>query len=143
MKMMSKFRANRQEREHGGQRAQAHEMGMGADVPPEQEEQLEEEIHPGIHDEVENVAAEHGPAMETHTTHDHEGGVHHTHTIHPDGYEHHADHATADEAHLHAAKMAGVEVPEGKSEEHGEHHSKSKHKAEHEEADEYEAEPLD
>ena len=139
MKPMSKFRSNRQEKEHGGERSMAHEMGMGGEMPHEQEENMEEEVHPGIHDEIKQIAAEHGPAHEVHMTHDHEGGVHHVHSMHPDGYEHHADHQSADEAHMHAAHAAGVEVPEGKEKEPEPH---KKHKAE-EMQDDYESEPLD
>lgn len=139
MKPMSKFRANRQEREHGGERAQAHEMGIGAEVPAEQGEPME-----GQAPDEGNMAAEHGPAMETHITHDHEGGVHHTHSIHPDGFEHHMDHASADEAHMHAAKAAGVEVPEGEEKMEGKmEHKPSKKKHESEPEDDYQAEELD
>lgn len=53
------------------------------------------------------VAAEHGPATETHTMHDHEGGKHSVHTKHPDGHEHHSEHGSADEAHSMAADCSG------------------------------------
>lgn len=56
----------------------------------------------------EQVAQEHGPAMEVHVQHDHEGGMHHVHSMHPDGHEHHSDHASAEEAHEHGKKLAGA-----------------------------------
>lgn len=141
----SAFRAHRYDREHQeGPRAEAHQMGMGGAAMPEQkEEALEEQVHPGIHDEIQQVAAEHGPAHEIHMQHDHEGGVHHVHSVHHDGYEHHADHPSAEHAHAHAAHAAGVTPPEEPEEEVAEHHSKNPKKKEAEEKDEYEPEPLD
>ena len=80
------------------ERMQTREEAGGAgtgDVEQPQEEQPEQ------------VAAEHGPAVETHTMHDHEGGVHHVHSLHPDGHEHHSQHGSAEEAHEHAKKLSG------------------------------------
>jgi len=54
------------------------------------------------------VAQEHGPAQEVHVTHDHEGGQHHVHSIHPDGHENHSDHGSVEEAHEHGKKLAGA-----------------------------------
>ena len=105
----SKFRMNRYDsaqKDGGGERAAAHEETA---VPSgEREEQLEEQVAPGIHDEIKQIAAEHGPAHEVHIQHDHMGGRHHVHSMHPDGYEHHADHMTAEDAHEHAKHAAGV-----------------------------------
>src|SRR6185312_15079869 len=63
------------------------------------------------------IAQEHGPAMETHTMHDHEGGRHEVHSLHPDGHEHHSEHASASEAHDHAKKLSGGEQQQEPSDE--------------------------
>ncbi|MDR5729432.1 MAG: hypothetical protein RB191_18620 [Terriglobia bacterium] len=65
------------------------------------------------------IAQQHGPAMEVNLQHDHEGGTHHVHSVHPDGHEHHSDHGSAEEAHEHGKKLAGVgaeEEPESEPE---------------------------
>lgn len=62
--------------------------------------------------EPEQVAAEHGPAVEVHLQHEHEMGSHHVHSIHADGHEHHSDHASAEEAHEHAKKLATADGAE-------------------------------
>lgn len=54
------------------------------------------------------LAAEHGPATELNIVHDHEGGHHKVHAVHPDGHAHDTEHPTADEAHQFAAAAAGV-----------------------------------
>lgn len=61
------------------------------------------------------IAEEHGPATEVHMTHDHEMGVHHVSSKHPDGHEHESDHESAEAAHEHGKKLAAVGA-----EEHGE-----------------------
>lgn len=65
------------------------------------------------------IAQEHGPAHEVHMTHDHEGGMHHVHSMHPDGHEHHSDHESAEMAHDHGKKLAGIghEEPDGDEQE--------------------------
>lgn len=54
------------------------------------------------------MAQQHGPAVELHIQHDHEGGQHHVHAVHPDMHEHDSVHGSADEAHKYAADCAGV-----------------------------------
>ena len=54
------------------------------------------------------VAHEHGPANQIALEHDHESGVHSVHSVHSDGHEHHSQHGSAEEAHEHAKKLAGV-----------------------------------
>jgi hypothetical protein len=54
----------------------------------------------------EQVAQEHGPAVEVNVMHNHEAGEHHVHSKHPDGHEHHSDHASAGDAHDHAKMLA-------------------------------------
>ena len=61
------------------------------------------------------VAEQHGPATQVNIEHEHEMGSHHVHSVHPDGHEHHSDHGSAEEAHEHGKKLAGVG-----GEEHGE-----------------------
>lgn len=124
----SKFRQSRYNREHAednkpekeeGERAQANKIeakpqgnpmmhGMG-------EEEAEEQVHPGIHDEIKQIAEEHGPAHTVNLVHDHEAMKSHVHSIHADGHEHHADHDGEEHvmhAHHHAAHAAGVQMPE-------------------------------
>lgn len=62
------------------------------------------------------VAAEHGPATEVNITHEHEIGSHHVRSAHPDGHMHESDHGSAEEAHEHGKKLAGI----GAAESHGE-----------------------
>lgn len=110
----SKFRSNRAKKEgeesepaspvspteSKGQRAQANEQQAKPDMG--QEEALEEQVAPGIHDQV---AAK---ASELHITHDHASGRHHVHVVNEDGTEAHSDHASPEEAHMQAANAAGV-----------------------------------
>lgn len=74
----------------------------------------------GGEEQPEQVVQQHGPAIETHTQHEHEMGTHHAHSVHADGYEHHSDHGSAEEAHEHLKKLTGhhEEKPEGEPEEH-------------------------
>ena len=53
------------------------------------------------------MAQQHGPAIQTDVKHDHEGGKHTVHAVHPDGHEHDTEHASADEAHQYASDCAG------------------------------------
>ena len=64
------------------------------------------------------VAQAHGPAQTVNIEHEHEMGVHHVHSMHQDGHEHHSDHASAEEAHEHGKKLAGIGASE-KEPEHG------------------------
>jgi hypothetical protein len=57
-------------------------------------------------EEAQQVVQEHGPAVETHTMHDHEAGMHSMTSKHPDGHEHHSEHGSADEAHEHAKHLS-------------------------------------
>ncbi len=87
-----------------GPRAQANDLNA---KPSEgNEEQLEEQIAPGIHDQVQ------AKAREIHITHDHAAGRHHVHTVNEDGTEMHSDHATPEEAHMAGAAAGGVN-PDG------------------------------
>lgn len=139
MKMQSKFRMNRAAKEHGGARAQAHEMQ--ARPGDERDEALEEQIAPGIHDAV-------SKAREVHITHDHAAGRHHVAVMGEDGMEQHSDHATPEEAHAHAAMAAGVAAPEGETGEYPAGHEsarKKKHAGEADaepDEDDYQAEEL-
>jgi hypothetical protein len=53
------------------------------------------------------MAQEHGPAVQTQVMHDHEGGKHTVHAMHPDGHEHQSEHGSAAEAHKFAGDCAG------------------------------------
>ena len=103
MKHQSKFRENRAEKDGAskpeGKRAEANQL---KGVSPQQEESLEEQIAPGIHQQVQSKA------RELHITHDHASGRHHVHVVNEDGTETHSDHASPEEAHMQAANAAGV-----------------------------------
>lgn len=63
------------------------------------------------HSEIQQIAAEHGPAHSVNMVHDHASGMSHVHSIHADGHEHHADIHHPDHvkhAHKHATHAAGV-----------------------------------
>jgi len=138
----SKFRMRRYDAAHAedgkgpGPRAQAHEIeGM----PHEKEEQMEEQVHPGIHDEIKQIAAEHGPAHEIHMMHDHGAKMSHVHSVHEDGHEHHAEHKGemhVHHAHMHAAHAAGHDIEQGEYPE--EHEPEPGGESE----EEFQAEPL-
>ena len=134
----SKFRASRYDREHaeekepkgeseaaeekenaGGPRSQMNRMEAKKPGNPEEhpmgEEEAEEAINPGIHEEIKGVMAQHGPAHTIHMTHDHEGMRSHVHSVHADGHEHHAHHEGEEHvkmAHEHAGHAAGAPMGE-------------------------------
>lgn len=54
------------------------------------------------------MAQEHGPAVETVVSHDHQGGQHTVHATHPDGHTHETSHGSAAEAHKYAGDCSGV-----------------------------------
>lgn len=56
--------------------------------------------------EEDDIAAEHGAASEVTVTH--KDGQHNVHSIHPDGFEHHDSHDTADGAHEAAKCLMGA-----------------------------------
>lgn len=62
----------------------------------------------GGQEDPSQVAQEHGPAQSIDIQHNHEAGQHHVHSMHPDGHEHQSEHGSAEEAHEHAKKLAGV-----------------------------------
>lgn len=66
------------------------------------------------------VAAEHGPATEVNISHEHEMGSHHVRSAHPDGHMHESDHGSAEEAHEHGKKLAGIGAEEKQPESGGE-----------------------
>ena len=87
--------------------AKPMEQGMGAAV---QEPPMEDGEQDGS-----AVAEQHGPAHAVNIEHEHEMGSHHVHSVHPDGHEHHSDHGSAEEAHEHGKKLAGVGAQEPES----------------------------
>ena len=76
---------------------------------------------PGDMEEIKGLAAEHGPAHKTETHHDHEGGMHHMHSEHPDGHKHRSSHGSAHEAHTAAMHASGA--MENDMDEHGGEHA--------------------
>jgi hypothetical protein len=125
----SKFRAKRADREHekdtmGKKEEEGAENKMHSSEPKDKvespaEEAGEEMVHPDIHAEIKQIAAEHGPAHTVNMTHDHENMKSHVHSVHMDGHEHHAEHEG--EGHVmnashHAMHASGVQPPEGPEE---------------------------
>ncbi len=55
----------------------------------------------------EQISAQHGPPVMVTHQHEHEMGSHHVHGVHADGFEHHSDHASAEEALQHHKKLVG------------------------------------
>ena len=53
------------------------------------------------------VVKMHGKALHVHTSHDHENGKHHVHSIHADGHVHDSDHASEQEATQTAKELGG------------------------------------
>lgn len=53
------------------------------------------------------LAQQHGPAQEITIQHDHQGGQHTVHAVHPDMHEHDSQHRSAAEAHQFAGDCAG------------------------------------
>jgi hypothetical protein len=103
---------------------------MAKDSQPNPDAELPEESPEDIHD----VVAEHGPAVEIHSHHDHEAGMHHVTSHHGEhkhghedgaGFTHHSKHATHEDAHRHMGHALGVSAEHEKSEspefEAGEH----------------------
>lgn len=60
---------------------------------------------------IEEMVAQHGPAEKIEMVHDDATGEYSV-TSHHGGQTHHSKHGSRDEAHMHAAKAAGVEAPE-------------------------------
>ena len=123
--------ANRmQGKKQGNPETAATEMpaSMSSDdseMAPMGEEQAEEAVHPGIHEEIKGVMAEHGPAHTVHMTHDDDRQSSHVHSIHADGHEHHADHQGEGHrmhAHQHADHASGVPIKEDGAKEHEPEH---------------------
>ena len=81
--------------------------GIAERTDPLQQPAGEEDGGEHTPEEAAQTVEEHGPASEVHMTHDHEAGTHHVQTMHPDGHEHHSDHASMEEAHEHAKGLAG------------------------------------
>jgi hypothetical protein len=58
------------------------------------------------------VVAKHGKAVHVHTSHDHETGKHHVHSVHADGHVNDSDHASAQDAHETAKQLGGGDEKE-------------------------------
>ena len=94
------------DRTHGGA-DKSHAVSKGQ----EKEAMGVDESEHGEHDH-EAVVAEHGPAHTVEMKHDHATGQHHVKSVHEDGHVHKAKFGSANEAHDHAAKMAGSSAHE-------------------------------
>jgi hypothetical protein len=137
------FRMKRYDAAHEGKGPGPKAEAKDIEMPHEQEEHMEEQVHPGIHDEIKQIAEQHGPAHEVHVQHDHAGQMSHIHSVHQDGHEHHGEHNGPEHvmhAHHHAAEAAGVHMQEPENEGEG--------MAEHElppggDAEDFQAQPLD
>lgn len=83
-----------------------HERSLAAKKPNPLQSPQAENQEPDGDESPEGVAQAHGAATEVHVQHDHEGGKHHVHSVHPDGHEHHSEHGSAEEAHDHGKSLA-------------------------------------
>lgn len=163
-KANSKFRMKRYDDAHEGVSGAVKAPGPRAQRNAQEATPQEHEAVPAMQGQgnpgpdgptqMSQVAAEHGPAIAVHTAHDHENGLHHTHSVHADGYEHHQDHASAMDAHEAAKGAAGVQDsdpmgtpdPEqmgGETEPEVDDDPKKKKSKPDADEDDYEAEPLD
>jgi hypothetical protein len=93
----------------------SRESGHQPDPDAEMHEESPEDIH--------DVVAEHGPAVELHSKHDHEAGVHQVTSHHGEhrqgheegaGFTHHSRHGSVHEAHKHMGKALGMAQHEEK-----------------------------
>lgn len=99
------FKQKHYDEMHGKEDSEAaHEVNETPEFEAGEQEGAEEgqDVHP--------VVAQHGPATEVHTQHDHVNKRHHVHTKHEDGHENHSDHQSAEEAHEEGGKLAGISV---------------------------------
>jgi hypothetical protein len=80
---------------------------------PDPDAEMREESPEDIHD----VVAEHGPAVELHTKHDHEAGIHQVTSHHGEhragheegsGFTHHSKHSDVHAAHKHMGHALGL-----------------------------------
>jgi hypothetical protein len=103
----SKFRMNRSEKskENGASHA-----GNPVESPERPKGEEQDDVESGGTSAT-DVAAEHGRASEVNVKHDHEKGTHTVNSKHADGHHTQSDHSSAEEAHAHAAQLAGVKVP--------------------------------
>jgi hypothetical protein len=143
----SKFRQARYDRENGPPKESMQEPKER----PEQKESGEPPMHAqeeqrggmegADHEEIKNIAAEHGPAHTVNMVHDREGQMSHVHSVHEDGHEHHADHkgeGHVKHAHEHAMHAAG-ESPQHEEPDGDEHEQMGMGGKDE---DDFEAEPL-
>lgn len=137
----NKFRMSRYDAAHSSNDS-AHEQ---ADHGDKSEMPMEGE---GGEGGMQSVIAQHGRAHDVHITHDPVSGMHHMHSIHEDGYEHHSDHPDPESAHEDGKIAAGVASDGDGDEDTGEYPMKRKPakagQTDHAEPDEddYEAEEL-
>jgi hypothetical protein len=75
--------------------------------------------HDVSHMHIKDVVKQHGPAHEIHSTHDHEAGEHHVHSIHGEKH-HHSDHDTHEDAHHHMGLALGVNAANKEPQDHEE-----------------------
>ncbi len=83
-------------------------MAKAPSMPAEDQQGQEMAQEGGEEQDGNAIASQHGPATMVAMEHEHEMGAHHVHSMHPDGHEHHSDHPSAEAAHEHGKKLAGV-----------------------------------
>jgi hypothetical protein len=105
-------------------RKMAYDRGHGEQQAKPQSAVLEapggEDQPMGDEQDGAQIAEQHGPASHIDMEHPpEEQGMHHVHSMHPDGHEHHSDHGSKEEAHEHAKKLAGMSMEEHEPDEGG------------------------
>jgi len=150
----NKMKTNRYDREHEGDSKKEKPATMRRDDaiaggegegPRAQANEIEGKEGMGDHEEIKQIAAQHGPAHEIHMAHDHMAKVSHVHSVHEDGQQHHAekmgeDHAM--QAHHHAMHASGVTPGEEEEENEGEYPEEHKSATSDGQEDEYAAPEL-
>jgi hypothetical protein len=143
----NKMKTNRYDRAHEGdsKKEKPETMGRDAAVEGPRAQANDIEAKSGDHEEIKQIAAEHGPAHEIHMAHDHMAKVSHVHSVHEDGHQHHAEHAGEDHvmmAHHHAMHASGVSPEEETEENEGEYPEEHKSATSDGQEDEYAAPEL-
>lgn len=86
-----------------GNRQKMNAYNSRSQAEPQQES---EPMNDGDSDDIESVVAQHGPASKVEISHE---GEKHSVTSHHGGHKHHSEHGSAEEAHMHGAKAAGIQ----------------------------------
>lgn len=87
------------------------EPKQGAEKGPVKDESNTPQAEPEDSGDIQSFVAANGPADEVTMKHNDDSGEHEVTTSHR-GKKHKSKHASRDEAHMHAAQAAGLQVPQ-------------------------------